>query len=235
MSNESLSLVIPVFNPVPGWEKNFSNRLLELEHILKGVAYSVILVNDGSTKGLTEIEGLLSRFDYLRVQSYERNKGKGFAIRHGVKVAETDLVIYTDIDFPFGCSIIADTLKVLRSGAANIVIGTRSRTYFRALPLKRRIFSLLLKRFNYVLTGFKIRDTQAGLKGLDSKAKAVLASTRTNTFLFELEFLRKSLKQGLKYQMIDIEFREGLNFTNFSTMVILKEILSFVKIIFRIG
>lgn len=235
MSNESLSLVIPVFNPGPGWEKNFASRLLELEPLLKGISYSVVLVDDGSTKGLTTIEELLSRFDYLRFHSYERNRGKGYAIRSGVNMAEAALYIYTDIDFPFGCPVISDTYKILKSGAANVVIGTRSKSYFSSLPLKRRIFSLLLKEINFILTGFRIKDTQAGLKGLDSKAKAVLAATKTDTFLFELEFLMKSINNKLSYQMIDINCRDGISFTNFSAAVICKEFISFLKILCRVG
>jgi hypothetical protein len=103
------------------------------------------------------------------------------------------------------------------------------------LPINRRIYSFVLKKLNFFVTGFKIIDTQAGLKGLDNKARKVLAETKTNTFLFELEFLKKSLKQGLTYKMINIECRTGLHFTNFSVRILIKEIMNFFKILFRFG
>jgi hypothetical protein len=139
------------------------------------------------------------------------------------------------MDFPFGCMIISRTYQILKSLETNIVIGTREASYFRLLPFKRRIYSFLLKEVNFLVTGFKIKDTQAGLKGFDNSAKKVLEGTKTNTFLFELEFLKRALNQRLTYKMINIECRDGLSFTNFKARILLKEIVSFLKILFRIG
>jgi hypothetical protein len=102
------------------------------------------------------------------------------------------------------------------------------------LPIERRIISFLLKKINYLITGFKIKDTQAGLKGLDNEARKVLESTRTNSFIFELEFLKKSIKQGLSYKTINISCRPGIIFTNISFRIIWKELISFLKILFKI-
>ena len=97
------------------------------------------------------------------------------------------------------------------------------------------IYSFLLEELNYFITGFKIKDTEAGLKGLDDNARKVLASTKTKTFLFELEFLKKSLNQGLTYKLINIKCRPGLHFTNFKVRILLKETISFLKIFLEIG
>jgi hypothetical protein len=99
------------------------------------------------------------------------------------------------------------------------------------LPLKRRIISVLLKKLNFLVTGFEICDTQAGLKGLDNKARKVLASTEVNSFIFELEFLKNSLKQGLSFKMINVDLRPEIRFTNFSFRIVLREVVSFLKIV----
>jgi hypothetical protein len=160
--------------------------------------------------------------------------GKGYAIRYGISKSDADFYIYTDIDFPFGCRIILQTYELLKSSKTDIVIGTRDISYFRMLPIERRIISFLLKKINYLITGFKIKDTQAGLKGLDNEARKVLESTRTNSFIFELEFLKKSIKQGLSYKTINISCRPGIIFTNISFRIIWKELISFLKILFKI-
>lgn len=232
---DKLSIIIPLFNPHAGWENHFIDSISELKKELKETELTVILVNDGSTIQINNIEGIINRFSYLKYYSYPINKGKGYAIRYGINISDADFYVYTDIDFPFGCQIISQTYLKLKSSKTNIVIGTRDVSYFRMLPLKRRIYSFLLKELNYLVTGFKIRDTQAGLKGLDNKARKVLAGTKTNTFLFELEFLKSSLNQGLTYELINIECRPGLSFTNFRARIILKETMSFLKILFKIG
>jgi len=228
-----LNIIIPLYNPHAGWETQFADHLSELKKELKETELKVILINDGSTIRINNIEEIMNRFKCLKYHSYTDNRGKGYAIRYGMNISDADFYIYTDIDFPFGCRIISQTYQILKSSDTNIVIGTRDASYFRLLPVKRRIYSFLLKELNFFVTGFRVKDTQAGLKGLDNKARKVLAGTKTNTFLFELEFLRNSLNQGLTYKMINITCRDGINFTNFRAGILIKEIVSFLKILFR--
>jgi glycosyltransferase involved in cell wall biosynthesis len=229
---DKLNVIIPLYNPNAGWEKQFIDSIIELKKELKETELTVILVNDGSTIQINNINGIMDRFKYLKYYSYPINKGKGYAIRYGINVSDADFYVYTDIDFPFGYQIISQTYQILKSSKTNIVIGTRDLSFFRMLPLERRIYSFLLKELNYFITGFKIKDTQAGLKGLDNKARKVLAETKINTFLFELEFLKNSLKQGLTYEFINVRCRPRLKFTNFRSLILLKETISLLKLLF---
>ena len=229
---DKLNVIIPLYNPRAGWENQFIDSISELKKELKETELTVILVNDGSTIQMDNIKGIMERFNYLKYYSYPVNKGKGYAIRYGINISDADFYVYTDIDFPFGYRIISQTYEILKSSKTNIVIGTRDLSYFRMLPLERRIYSFLLKELNYSITGFKIKDTQAGLKGLDNKARKVLAKTKINTFLFELEFLKNSLKQGLTHEFITVKCRPGLKFTNFRLHILLKETFSLLKLLF---
>jgi glycosyltransferase involved in cell wall biosynthesis len=226
-----LNVIIPLFNPHSGWENHFSDSILQLREELKEADLTVILVNDGSTFPVNGIDEMKAKFGFLKYYSYPSNMGKGYAIRYGINISDADFYIYTDIDFPFGHLCVSRIYSILKSSGANIVTGTRDKSYFEVLPTGRRIYSVLLKEFNYLITGFKIRDTQAGLKGLDNKAKEVLAQTKINTFLFELEFLKNSLKQGLTYDFIDVTCRPGIKFTNFRFRILLKEIISLLKLL----
>lgn len=232
MSADKLNIIIPLYNPRAGWEDQFTHSLINLKKELEETDLTVILVNDGSTNGFT-MNGITKRFTYLKFCSYPTNMGKGYAVKYGVNISEADYYIYTDFDFPFGFEIISQTYQRLKSSKTNIVIGTRDASYFRMVPKRRKLYSFLLKELNYFITGFKIKDTQAGLKGLDNHAKKVLLATDTNTFLFELEFLKKSLKQGLAYEIIDVSCRSGLHFTDFKPRILYKETLSLLKIIFK--
>jgi glycosyltransferase involved in cell wall biosynthesis len=232
MPGDKLNIIIPLFNPHSGWEDQFIYSISELKKELKETELTVILVNDGSTIQVNNIKGITDRFAYFRYYSYPVNKGKGYAIRYGMMVSDADFYVYTDVDFPFGYKVISQTYQILKSSKTNIVIGTREASYFRLLPMKRRIYSFLLKELNFLITGFKIKDTQAGLKGLDNKARKVLTETKTNTFLFELEFLKNSIKQGLTYSFINIRCSPGIRFTNFRLRILLKETISLLKLLF---
>ena len=232
MTRDKLNIVIPIYNPQAGWEKNFTDSLLGLEKELEATDFLVILINDGSSKPIDHIERIMDQLKNLRYYAYPVNQGKGYAIRYGINMADADFYIYTDMDFPFGYEVVIQTYLMLKSTKTNLVIGTRDASYFNLLPHKRRIISSLMKKLSYLTTGFKIEDTQAGLKGLDNMAKKILADTKINSFLFELEFLKKSLEQGLSYKFINVSPRPGIRFTNFRLKIIHKEVISFLKIFF---
>jgi glycosyltransferase involved in cell wall biosynthesis len=229
---DRLNIVIPLYNPHDGWEDHFIDSVEALKVMFTDLDLRIILVNDGSTNQLGKIETITNRFDCLQYHSYPVNRGKGHAIRYGINSSEADFYVYTDIDFPFGCQIISETYRILKYTKKNIVIGTRDLSYFKMLPLNRRIYSLLLKELNFFITGFKIRDTQAGLKGLDNKARKVLASTKIDTFLFELEFLKNSVRQGLTYEFVNVSCRPRIRFTNFRFRILMRETHCLLKLLF---
>ena len=127
--------------------------------------------------------------------SYPVNHGKGYAIRYGLNKINADYYVYTDIDFPFGYKIIKDIYEILTNSNTNLIIGLRDKEYFNLLPFKRKMLSIALHNINFVLTGFKIHDTQAGLKGFDNKSKKIFLETKTTRFLFDLEFIRDCLRK----------------------------------------
>jgi glycosyltransferase involved in cell wall biosynthesis len=235
MPRDKLNIIIPIYNPHAGWDDKFIDSLFEMKKELKETEFTLILVNDGSLGKIGNIGEIINRFTFFKYYSYPVNMGKGYAIRYGISKSDADYYIYTDIDFPFGCRAILQTYELLKSSKTDIVIGTRDNSYFAMLPIERRVISFLLKKINYLITGLKIKDTQAGLKGLNNEARKILENTKTNSFIFELEFLYKSIKQGLSFKTLNVSCQPGIKFTNFSTRIILKEIKSFLKIFLNIG
>lgn len=182
---------------------------------LKEIDYSVFIINDGSTKNLCldKIQDIQKSYTNLFFHNIEINTGKGNAVRTGVRIANSDYYIYTDFDFPFGYECIAQTYSLLKHSKFNLIIGKRDKSYFKKLPLERKIISKALMYFNFMLSGFKVSDTQAGLKGIDNIAKDVLLKTKVNGFIFEKEFIGKCLKQKLGYSLIPIKTRENIKFS----------------------
>jgi glycosyltransferase involved in cell wall biosynthesis len=229
-----LAIILPIYNPPENWGNKLIHTLNELEAELGSVAYSLVIVNDGSTKSMDDhiIERIQDHHKNVIYHSYLQNKGKGHAVRFGLSKTEADFYIYTDFDFPFGYHAIRDTLEILMQAGTNLVIGKRGKEYFSVLPFKRRLISGTLRSINYLITGFKIVDTQAGLKGLDNQAKEVFLSTHINGFIFELEFLQKCLRNRLTYQFIDVKPREDIVFSDFGFNTIKREIVNFIKVLF---
>lgn len=230
----SLAIIVPLYNPHNDWFDAICDSIAGLDSILKGVEYSVVLVNDGSTDfEESYIEKLMAKTNKVVYASYPVNQGKGYAIRFGLSKTQADYYVYTDIDFPFGYEIIKNMYQIFTSSRTNLIIGIRNKEYFNLLPLKRKILSIALHNINFVLTGFKVHDTQAGIKGFDNEAKKEFLATRTNGFLFDLEFIRRCLRKRLKYSIIKIHPRPKIKFSDFHAPVIKRELKNLIKIIFR--
>ena len=230
----SLAIIVPLYNPHNDWFDAICDSIAGLDSILKDVEYSVVLVNDGSTDfEESYIEKLMAKTNKVVYVSYPVNQGKGYAIRFGLSKTQADYYVYTDIDFPFGYEIIKNMYQIFTGSRTNLIIGIRDKEYFNMLPLKRKILSIALHNINFVLTGFKVHDTQAGIKGFDNEAKKEFLATRTNGFLFDLEFIRRCLRKRLKYSIIKIHPRPKIKFSDFHAPVIKRELKNLIKIIFR--
>jgi len=230
-----LTIILPVYNPHAGWEKRIVSVLNKLETAFRDIEYYVAIVNDGSTQDIRFFieDELIPAFPNLRYYSYEKNRGKGYAIRYGLKHSFSDYYIYTDFDIPFGIHSVRQTYESLIEGKNSLVLGKRGLSYLRSLPPIRLALSVGFMLLNTIHTGLRVSDTQAGIKGLDNKARLIFLSTKTNGFVFELEFIRKCLRSKIKHSKINVTPEKGLKLSNFGSQTILQEFNNYLRIIFE--
>lgn len=234
IKNYKLTIILPVYNPHKGWENEFIHSLIKLREEFPDLEYCVNLVNDGSTSDIGKFikNEILPVYKDLNYFSYPKNKGKGFALRYGMDRSLSDYYIYTDFDFPFGFHSVKETYDRLVERKTNLVIGTRDHTYLKALPLERRLLSRGTMIANLFITRFRVKDTQAGLKGFDNKAKLIFLTTKTNGFAFELEFILKCLKDDIKYSFVKVVPNRHIKFSNFSSKILIRELKNYFKVAF---
>jgi glycosyltransferase involved in cell wall biosynthesis len=231
---KTLDIVLPCYNPLNNWEKEVLNTFLSLkaklasEYLLK-----LYIVNDGSKSDLdiafTFLKNELK--DNLKVLKYQQNKGKGHALRQGISETTADLIIYTDIDFPYKPVSFLRILKALES--TDIAIGIRDESYYKGIPKKRVLIS---KALRFILKHFlklKITDTQCGLKGINKKAKATFLMTTIDRYLFDMEFIYLASKNHeLSLAPVNVELREGIVMSEMNSSILVSEFKNFLKIIF---
>ena len=231
----TLDIILPAYNPLPGWEELVVERFLSLENQLPDVQLQLIIANDGSSR-LDEDSALaiLKRgIPALQWISYMPNKGKGYALRKGVENSTGDFIIYTDIDWPYTESsmlAMADAL-ITKSDA---VIGVRDHNYYQHLPPSRRRISRLLKKINARFLKLKVDDTQAGLKGFRKHLKGIFLSTTIDRYLFDLEFIfMLSRQKNVRITAQPIELRSGITFSKMNRKILLQEARNFLNIWLR--
>ena len=96
-ANPFLSIVIPAYD-----EKNRLPKTLdEIYAFLKrrGLAYEIIVVDDGSSDGTSEIVKRKARkIPNLFLKKRSQNRGKGAAVKTGILTTKGEMVLFTDAD-----------------------------------------------------------------------------------------------------------------------------------------
>src|SRR5437016_4476256 len=92
-----LSVVMPVYN-----EKATIRQIIEKVQAVQ-LDKELIIVDDGSTDGTREILGELepSLNGSARIFYLDGNRGKGFAVRHGIAQASGDVLVVQDADLEY--------------------------------------------------------------------------------------------------------------------------------------
>ncbi len=116
-----LSIIIPVFNE----ERTLTALLDRVLEVDLGVEKEVIVVDDASTDSSPEI---LTRFaDRVIVLRHPSNRGKGAALRSGLRQATGDFVVPQDADLEYEPLDLKRLLEAARLNDARVVYGSRRR------------------------------------------------------------------------------------------------------------
>ncbi len=195
MNRPKISVVIPVYNE----EAAIAGNVGEIVGALAG-EWELILVNDGSRDGtLAVINALAKENPKIKIVSYAKNRGRGFAMRAGFKVARGDYVVTTESDLNWGSAIIGRFVSELDKGDADIVIasphmeggGMENVPFFRWLLsyLGNKVFSAALPGKFTMVTGMTRAYRREALEALD------------------LESDGKELHVEILYKALDLGFR----------------------------
>ena len=206
--NIFLSIIIPAFNE----EKRLPFTLNATIDYLMGQRYSseIIVVSDGSLDKTKEIaEGFKLFFPELKVIEYFPNKGKGAAVKMGMKVSRGDYRLFMDADMSVPIEFIDECLVQINKGNG-VVIGSRalnkslviqSQSFFRETLGK--MYGILLN----TVTGLGIKDTQCGFKMFTSDTSERIFSVLVcENQLFDAEVLMLAKSHGISVVEVPVDW-----------------------------
>jgi glycosyltransferase involved in cell wall biosynthesis len=169
----SLVVIIPAFN-----------EALRIASVINGIREvvpkaAIVVIDDGSSDDTAEVAATAG----ARVLPHPFNLGYGAALQTGYRYAlegQFDLLVQMDGDGQHDPASIAALLEPLRSGSADIVIGSRFLNQDAAVPqyrapLARRIGMLLFGTIASVITGRKVTDPTSGFQAMRRRVFSVLA------------------------------------------------------------
>jgi len=193
-----LSIVIPAYKESGKIERD----IREAAKFLRDgrVSGEIIVVDDGSPDDTAERAAAFQHeLPNLRVLRYERNRGKGHALRVGIGHARGRYVLFADSGLCVPYEIARVGLTMLELDMCDVAHGSRRMrgSIVREQPLFRRIGSRVFKVLIHTAMGIPlyISDTQCGFKLYRREvAQALYAATVTDGFMFDIEVLLRALK-----------------------------------------
>src|SRR5215475_8507078 len=120
LDSQQLSVVVPVYNEARTLSLVVT-KLLTIPHLLE-----IIIVDDGSTDATGEIAAsLMDRYPQVRVERLKTNTGKTAALRAGFQMTRGSVVIVQDADLEYDPEEIAEVIRPILEGYADVVFGSR--------------------------------------------------------------------------------------------------------------
>lgn len=198
-----LTLIIPAYNE----EKIISETLESILNFLSPKTYTweVIVVDDGSEDKTSKIVERFNR-KQVRLVKLPENRGKGAAIRAGVKESRGEFIIFSDADLSVPIENIDKFLLELRKN--DVVIGSRRIKGSKILvhqPWLRENMGKVFTFLTRLILNSKISDFTCGFKGFRREAALdIFGKAELDRWAYDAEILFLAQKRGAKIAEIPI-------------------------------
>jgi glycosyltransferase involved in cell wall biosynthesis len=224
-----LSVVIPAYNE--------QHRLLPgIDEVCRylsaiGCRWEMIVVDDGSTDRTAAVAAEAAAAESrIRVLRAPVNRGKGHAVRIGIRASRGSRVLFCDADAATPIEELARLHDRLDEGYA-AAIGSRARPGARIEARQHVLRELLGKAGNRLIQAMAvpgILDTQCGFKLFDGdKARTAFGRARTDGWGFDVEILRFFHANGWRIAEVPVRWahRPGSKVGPFDYAKVLAEIV----------
>jgi dolichyl-phosphate beta-glucosyltransferase len=205
----SISIIIPAYNE----ERRLPATLRQVIGYLQRGGWphaEIVVVDDGSSDGTVRVaEEMQAKYPDLQVLRNPGNRGKGYAVRHGMLKCAGDWALFTDADLSAPIEELDKLWQAATEQAAQVAVGSRAldrrligvhQSWFRENA--GRFFNLVMR----LITGLPFHDTQCGFKLFEtSAAREIFKRQLLDGFGFDVEVL--FIGRHLGYRAIEVPVR----------------------------
>lgn len=207
-----LSVVIPAYNEQARLPGTLHQACDYLHSHLPGQA-EVLVVDDGSTDRTAELAAALPTADPpVRVLRHAPNRGKGYAVRSGLRAAVGEWALVSDADLSTPLTEYARLAAAAGPGIDG-VIGSRALPDSRIERHQPWPRERLGKCFNAFLRAVLLpgyRDTQCGFKLFRTAAvRPLLSAARIDGFAWDVEILWLARRAGLRIREVPVHWHNS--------------------------
>ncbi len=203
-----LSIIIPSYNEQNLIEKTIKETRNYFLKLYEKDEFEIIIVNDGSKDNTEDIVKKIkkeSNYNNLKLLSYNKNKGKGYAVKRGMHVSKGEINLMMDADLATPLNQFEKIIKFIDN--YDIVIGSRVSPKAERKPLKE-----ILGKTSYFIVEsilhLNLKDTQCGFKLFRKDVLDIFEEQTIDGFGFDFEILYIARKKGYKIKEIPVKWKE---------------------------
>jgi glycosyltransferase involved in cell wall biosynthesis len=201
MSELELTILMPVFDERETVEQAI-HAVLEAN---VSDAFELIVIDDGSRDGTSDILRSGSWPDNVRVLHHERNRGKGAALRTGLAEARGTFSTVFDADLEYSARDIAALLEPLREGE-QAVFGARGFQSHSAYSFWYVVGNWFVTFLTNVLFNSWISDVMTGHKAMRTELFRSLR-LRERGFAIEPEIAARLLRRKVRIFEVPVTYK----------------------------
>jgi dolichol-phosphate hexosyltransferase len=201
MAGLELSILMPVYNEHATVERAVA------EVVSAGVSdsWELLVVDDGSTDGTTDVLRALNGRDGVRVLFHERNRGKGAALRTALAEAQGEFATVMDADLEYSASDLPALLDPLQAGTAEAVYGTRGFQAHSAYSFWYVIGNRTVTFAANLVYNSWVSDIMTGHKAMRTELFRSLG-LRERGFAVEAEITARLLRRGIRIYEVPVVY-----------------------------
>lgn len=168
---------------------------------LNGRFARLVVVNDGSTRGLETLSAVEPLVEKVLVHPV--NRGKGAALKTAFDYLGAVDVVTADSDGQHTLEDIVKVAEALKTQREGLVLGVRA--FAGKVPFRSRFGNWWTRIFFFLLTGLYVRDTQTGLRGIPAPLVSRVRSLEGERYEYEMVMLADAKRHAVKPVQIPIE------------------------------
>lgn len=193
------AILIPAYKP--------DKKLVELTNkLLTHEDLKIVVVDDGSGEAFKDVFAALdSRVNLI---SYPVNKGKGGALKTGIKyiyenLTDCERLVTADAD---GQHSYDDIRKVIEKSIVSpgcLILG--SRAFDGNVPFRSKFGNFMTRQVFAIASGVKVRDTQTGLRAFDRSGMQAFIDVPGDRYEYEINVLLSAARAEIPIIEVTIQ------------------------------